>query len=300
MKVSSYWYLANFWIKTVLLKKKDPIVGSIIITDRCNLRCKHCSVNNITEIMYPFTQIKKDMQTLYDLGVRILFLYGGEPFLWKGNDLTVRDLVVEAKKMGFMIVNVVTNGTFPINLPEADLILVSLDGDKERHNAIRGNTYDTIMANIKNANVKSICLYMAINKINKDTVEEVCRITKETENVKAVSFNFHTPYPDTKDLLLSVEEKRAVCEQISQMKDEGFPIFNLKSAFPYLINNTFPTPCHQSLIIENGKISVCGRCIDVPGLCEACGYFFVAEYTLLFKGNLKITLEALKTYSKYI
>lgn len=144
MRASSYWYLANFWIKTVLLKKKDPIVGSIIITDRCNLRCKHCSVNNITEIVYPFTQIKKDMQTLYDLGVRILFLYGGEPFLWKDNNLTVRDLVVEAKKMGFMIVNVVTNGTFPINLPEADLILVSLDGDKERHNAIRGNTYDTI------------------------------------------------------------------------------------------------------------------------------------------------------------
>ena len=144
MKASSYWYLANFWIKTVLLKKKNPIVGSIIITDRCNLRCKHCSVNNITGIMYPYDQIKKDMQTLFDLGVRILFLYGGEPFLWKGGDLTVRDLVVEAKKMGFMIVNVVTNGTFPINLPEADLILVSLDGDKERHNAIRGNTYDTI------------------------------------------------------------------------------------------------------------------------------------------------------------
>lgn len=36
MKASSYWYLANFWIKTVLFKKKNPIIGSIIITDRCN------------------------------------------------------------------------------------------------------------------------------------------------------------------------------------------------------------------------------------------------------------------------
>ena len=32
MKASSYWNLANFWIKTVLFKKKNPIVGSIIIT----------------------------------------------------------------------------------------------------------------------------------------------------------------------------------------------------------------------------------------------------------------------------
>ena len=36
-----------------------------------------------------------------------------------------------------------------IDLPEADLILLSLDGDRERHNAIRGNTYDIIMENIK-------------------------------------------------------------------------------------------------------------------------------------------------------
>ena len=36
MRAFSYWYLANFWIKAALFKKKDPIVGSIIITDRCN------------------------------------------------------------------------------------------------------------------------------------------------------------------------------------------------------------------------------------------------------------------------
>ena len=58
--------------------------------------------------------------------------------------------MIEAKEMGFLIVNVVTNGTFPIDLPEADLILLSLDGDREHHNMIRGNTYDTILANIRN------------------------------------------------------------------------------------------------------------------------------------------------------
>ena len=33
---------------------------------------------------------------------------------------------------------------------------------------------------------------------------------------------------------------------------------------------------------------------------EECGYFFVAEYTLLFKGNPKIIFEMLRTYLKYI
>lgn len=300
MKTSSFLYFAKFWLKTVLFKKKDPILGTVIVSDRCNLKCKHCSVNNITAIMHPFAQIKKEMQTLYDMGVRILFFCGGETFLWRDGDLTVRDLVIEAKKMGFMIVNVVTNGTFPIDLPEADLILLSLDGDRERHNAIRGNTFDTIMENVKKATSNNICFYMAINQINKDAVRDVCMIAKETEHVRAVSFNFHTPYPDTRNLFLSREEKESISKTILQMMDEGAPIFNLKASLPYLVNNTFPTPCHQCLVIENGKISVCGRCIDVPGLCEECGYFFVAEYTLLFKGNLKIAFEALRTYLKYV
>ena len=84
------------------------------------------------------------------------------------------------------------------------------------------------------------------------------------------------------------------------MMKEGAPVFNLKSAFPYLIENRFPTPCYQCVVMEDGKLSTCGRCIEVPGLCEQCGYFFVAEYTLLFRGNPKIIFEMLRTYLKYI
>lgn len=300
MKVSSFIHFAKFGVKTILFRKKDPILGTIIITDKCNLHCKHCSVNNITAVIHPYEQIRKEMQTLYDMGIRILFFCGGETFLWQDGEKTLRDLVVEAKRMGFLIVNVVTNGTFPIDLPEADLILLSLDGDRERHNLIRGDTYDTIMENINHATADNICFYMAINQINKDAVEHVCKTARDMKHVRAVSFNFHTPYPDTKELALSKEEKKNCCDAILRMMKEGSPVFNLKSAFSYLIENKFPTPCHQCVVMENGKLSICGRCIEVPGLCEQCGYFFVAEYTLLFRGNPKIIFEMLKTYLKYI
>lgn len=300
MKFSTFTHFARFGIRTIVFKKKDPILGTIIVTDKCNIKCKHCSVNNITAIIHPYEQIHNEMCKLYDMGIRILFFCGGETFLWRDKELTIRDLVKEAKQMGFLIVNVVTNGTFPIDLPEADLILLSLDGDRERHNEIRGNTYDTIMENIKNATSDNICFYMAINQINKDAVRDVCIKARDTANVRAVSFNFHTPYPDTKELALSKEEKQTCCDTIEQMMKEGVPVFNLRSAFPYLVNNSFPTPCHQCVVMENGKLSICGRCIDVSGLCEECGYFFVAEYTLLFRGNLKIIIEMLRTYLKYI
>lgn len=141
---------------------------------------------------------------------------------------------------------------------------------------------------------------MAVNQINKDAIRAVCTTARDTKNVRAVSFNFHTPYPDTRELALSREEKAACCRTIAQMMKEGAPVFNLKSAFPYLIENRFPTPCHQCVVMENGKLSTCGRCIEVPGLCQQCGYFFVAEYTLLFRGNLRIIAEMLRTYLRYI
>lgn len=300
VKFSTFLSLASFGVKTVLFRQKKPILGTVIVTDKCNLHCRHCSVNNIRSVVYPYTQIHQEMRQLYQLGVRILFLCGGETFLWKDGNKTLRDLVIEAKSMGFLIVNVVTNGTFPLDLPEADLILLSLDGDRERHNLVRGPTFDLIMANIRQATSDNICFYMAINQINKKTVRDVCLLAKTTPNVRAVSFNFHTPYPDTPHLALSREDKAECCRVITEMMREGVPVFNLKSAFPALINNSFPTPCYQCLVIEDGKISTCGRCISIPGLCEQCGYFFVAEYTLLFQGKVRVMFDMLRTYLKYI
>ena len=285
MKLSSFAYFAWFGVRTILFRQRKPILGTVILTDKCNLHCKHCSVNNLTAVVHPYAQIRGEMRTLYDMGCRILFFCGGETFLWSDGGKTLRDLVVEAKQMGFLIVNVVTNGTFPIDLPEADIILLSLDGDRERHNLIRGDTYDTILSNIRGATAANIVLYMAINKLNMAAVADVIRTAENEANIKAVSFNFHTPYPDTADLMLSREEKRQCAEVIARAMEAGAPVFNLKSALPYLVDNSFPTPCRQCVVIENGKISVCGRCIDVPGLCEQCGYFFRGGIHPAFPGK---------------
>ena len=69
MKLSSFFHFAGFGIKTILFKKKTPILGTIIVTDKCNLHCKHCSVNNIAAIVHPYKHIRQDMQILYDMGV---------------------------------------------------------------------------------------------------------------------------------------------------------------------------------------------------------------------------------------
>lgn len=238
------------------------------------------------------------MLRLYGQGVRILLFYGGEPFLWQDQGMTLRDLVREAKQMGFLLVNIVTNGTYPLNLPEADMILVSLDGSRINHNQIRGDTYDLILENIRQADSDRICLYMAINQLNQSDIEAVCSLTASMANVKAVSFNFHTPYPGTEPLALSRAEKQVCCAQITRLMDAGYPILNLRHAFPYIAGNTFPTPCYQCVIMEKDQQWICGRCRDVPGLCDACGYFFAAEFSLLFRPKLMVVWDFIKTYGK--
>jgi MoaA/NifB/PqqE/SkfB family radical SAM enzyme len=240
------------------------------------------------------------MNILYKQGIRILFFCGGETFLWNDQNKNIRDLVIEAKQMGFFIVNVVTNGTFSLSLPEADLILLSLDGNRENHDLIRGKTFDVILNNIRMAASSNICLYMAINTINCDDMQSVCEIAKQERNIRAVSFNFHTPYAGTEHLALTKTQKEECLEKIKKLMKQKYPIFNLKSAFPAIASNTFQTPCFQCVVMENGKQTICGRCVEFDKLCEKCGYFFAAEYSLLFNGNIKVGFDMFSTYLKYL
>ncbi len=83
MKASSFLYFAGFGVRSIFFRKEEPILGTIILTDKCNLHCKHCSVNNITAIIHPYRQIQSEMRQLYEMGVRILFFCSGETFLWQ-------------------------------------------------------------------------------------------------------------------------------------------------------------------------------------------------------------------------
>jgi len=300
MKFSHLFRFVSFGLSTVIFKRKKPILGTIIVTDKCNLSCKHCAVNNINGVMYPYLQIKQEMNILYQQGIRILFFCGGETFLWNDRNKTIRDLVIEAKQMGFFIVNAVTNGTFTLDLPEADLILLSLDGDRVNHNLIRGETFDIILNNVRTAASSNICLYMAINNVNQSDIQAVCEIAKQEKNIRAVSFNFHTPYSGTEYLSLTKEQKEECLCKIAELIKQKYPIFNLRSAFPAIASNTFQTPCFQCVVMENGRQTICGRCVDIDGLCAQCGYFFAAEYSLFFHGNIKVGFDMLSTYLKYI
>lgn len=288
--------LGWFGISTVLFRRRDPIVGSLIVTDRCNLACRHCAVANLRKVDYPFATLRRDLRRLHAEGVRLLLLYGGEPLLWHDGTLTLRDVIAEARAVGFGWVGVVTNGTRGVDLPEADLVLVSLDGTREHHDAIRGRTYDRVLAGIEAATTPNLCLYMAVNRENVDDVEDVARLAASLPAVRGVSYNLHTPYPGTEALALDPEQRRGVCARIAALIRQGYPVVNLASALPWIADLSAPRPCPQCVVVEDGEQWTCGRCIDVPGLCEQCGFSFAAELSLLFRGDPAVVAEVVRRY----
>lgn len=279
---------------------EKPILGGIILTDYCNLNCKHCAVNNINKIIYSYRDILEEMNNLYNEGIRILLFYGGETLIWEDHNKTIHDLIKEAKQIGFLIVNIVTNGTIDLDIPYADTIFLSLDGIKESHNFIRGNTFDTILHNVSKATSSNICVYMAVNNVNYKDIEPLCKLVKKTPNLKSISFNFHTPYKGTEWLCLTNDQKLKAVNSIKSMIKEGYPVFNLYSALDYYLEDNWKRPCYQCIVSENKRRFTCGRCIEVEGLCKKCGYLFAIEFSLLCMGNIRVIIDMIKTYLKYI
>lgn len=300
MPARTWLELGWFGLTTIASRRHDPIIGSVIVTDRCNLACRHCAVANIRRIDYPWARICGDLALLRGQGVRILFLYGGEPMLWHDGDRRLVDVIAEARRMGFVSVNVVTNGTRGLDLAEADLVLVSLDGTRDHHDAIRGRTHDRVMSAIEAAPADNLCLYMAVNRINRDDIEHVAALARDLPSVRAVSYNLHTPYPGTEELTLTPEQRRDACDRIVRLIRAGYPVMNLASVLPRVAAGESPGPCPQCVIVEDGAQWTCGRCIEIPGLCQQCGFLFAAELSWLFRGDPRAVADALRTYRRYL
>ena len=83
-------------------------------------------------------------------------------------------------------------------------------------------------------------------------------------------------------------QRRDACDRIARLIRAGYPVLNLASALPRIADLTAPTPCHQCVIVEDGQQWTCGRCIEVPGLCQQCGFLFAGELSQLFAGDPRV------------
>jgi MoaA/NifB/PqqE/SkfB family radical SAM enzyme len=202
-----------FWtLKNHLFGIKFPMAISIDVTNKCNLRCKHCYFFkqnhqrelSEAELIEKIKRIKKE-----NPGIIHASWVGGEPLL--------RKKVVEEGAKLFPLNMIVTNGTLELPKLKNCNFYVSVDGTKKYYEQIRGGNYDKVKENIERAEVP-VAIKCVLNKQNCGCVEEMLKEWKETR-ARGIVFDFYTPVSGIKeDLWLNFKERDKVLDNLLELK----------------------------------------------------------------------------------
>lgn len=275
-----------------LLGKKRPLLAGLKITHRCNLKCRACPFWRRDREQMNYSLAIETLHKLYQEGVRLLIIEGGEPLLWRDNGYTLEDVIQEAKKL-FFCTAVVTNGTLPIET-QADVVWVSIDGLRESHDLNRGQTFDRIISNIKVSSHPKILANITFNRLNWREVDDLVKFLEGL--VKGITFQFYYPYTGSEDLSLTWEQRKWVLQRLLTLKKQGYPILASRKAIETLKDNSWR--CHDWLIASadpDGTIHIgCYLKGRDKIMCEWCGFAAHTEMSLAFD----MVLEAINVGRK--
>ena len=298
-------YYANWYLKSRFLGRKMPLQSVVFITSRCNLKCRHCAISKATEggllemEDFTFQKVKSLLKECHDAGSRMVTFEGGEPLMWKDGDLTLEDLVLEARRMGFVSTSYSTNGTLPIPDSRTDRIFVSLDGTRKYHDMIRGEgSYDLAIKNISESEYPHISVNFVANVLNWECVPEFVEEMAKVKNIRGMSFNFHTPHAGTEDMFLPWDKRSQVIDWLISYKKKGYFIINSTEGLRRLRDNKYVQRCWVTdFVLPDGK-----RYPYCPGydekICDRCGYGMGAEMSAVWDLVPSTIVEGLRLFSK--
>ncbi len=164
-----------------------PHSAEVDLTDNCNLRCSHCyhfhGKDRHRRREFPLPEWQRRFDHLRSRGVRFLLLVGGEPAL--------RTDAMAAACGTFPFVYAITNGTMQVPRALPIRLFVSLDGDRETNDRIRGKgVFDRVLANY--ADDDRAVLNMVLGRTNYTELERVVEIARDNR-MRGVVCNLYTP-----------------------------------------------------------------------------------------------------------
>ncbi len=257
------------------------------MTSTCNLFCQHCSRDS-----YPM-KYKGEMtdeewfsvvNDLYDYGVDMLVLGGGEPLLRKKRVRGIIDIGFRRSR----ITRITTNGLLLTSelaeffADHATFVSYGMDGfDQDAYEAFRGRNgaYRKIRNAIDLALKFEILDVLAVTatKINLDQVPKVIDFCAEIGVTCVVSKYVPTGRDNFDRLLLSPKERQSVVELVGQKRIEH----------PHIQITTTREPL-EAVVFGTGAMDVPG-CIAGSGWClvTALGDVYPCPYFPLVVGNVR-------------
>jgi Fe-coproporphyrin III synthase len=281
LKTKALPALALFFLKTRIFRKKVPLIASFKLTYSCNLKCAPCPFHSkagMSGSHISWDDAAAAIIRLKTMGCLFVIFEGGEPLMWKSGTHDFNDLVLFAKKH-FISVGVTTNGTMPLD-SKTDIIWVSIDGLKQTHDMLRGDSFDRAVSNIRQSTHEKLLVHFTFNRLNFNEFEELTRFIVKLPQVKGITVQFFYPYGQgEEDLDLRPNERRLAVETAIRLKKERFPVLNSSSRLKAMIDNSWN--CREWLLANvtpDGNIfSGCYAKGHGTADCNVCGFTPVAE-----------------------
>jgi MoaA/NifB/PqqE/SkfB family radical SAM enzyme len=287
-------YGLNYVLRYHLFKDHAPLICGLVLTNKCNLRCRHCRITARGNKNLSFEEIKGVIDSYYRKGGRCLYLQGGEPFIWREGANGIEQVVELAHRVGYFTVIIYTNGTLPLNTT-ADTVFISMDGLQETHDFLRGTSFNRIMDNIRASRHSSLFINFTINNYNKKELESFCAYMEGVKQIRGTFFYFHTPYYGKDDLYIEPPERAAILRDLLKYKKK-YRILNSRAGLKSALRNDWRRPLDICSVYEQGDTYTCCRYPNDPQLCKDCGYLSYAEIDQTLKLKPSAILNALKYF----
>lgn len=214
------------------LKLSTPIKIQWKITNKCNLRCKHCYLGKLNGFELDFDKVMEITDTIINSNVMEVTLSGGECLTYKGIEKVIEKLLNNGIKVdiftnALLLKDILNKINDKIQDKTKLLFYISVDGLKENHEKIRGkNTFDKTINNMKYAIEKgySVVTNTVINKINYSDIIDMVVLLK-TMGVKDVQLsNLIVQGNATTDLKIDLKSQMMLKEKLSMLYKE-YPEF---------------------------------------------------------------------------
>ena len=228
-----------------------PLEVSYFINNTCNLKCRHCYVGYSETTDSLTTQEWTNLfDDLVSLGARTFGNVGKEPLIsWKETKQLLEYFKLKKINHSDLRFGFVTNGILLDNMKINDIdkimpdyIDISLDGNKEVHDFIRGEgAFEALTTNLQNlsnyALRKKVFISFTLNRMNVQCIDEVIKIIYDM-GLKNILIS---PYVtlDKKDMLYISDDK--IIAAIQKLLEGKLINFSNYEGLNIYIKNDFTT-----------------------------------------------------------
>jgi radical SAM protein with 4Fe4S-binding SPASM domain len=240
-------------------RRRSPIPSlrylELMLTERCNLRCRHCYLGEVGEQELPLPAVLQTLTEFQEMqGLRVL-LSGGEPLLYSRWQ-ELNELLPDFELRLVLLSNGLLLTDTVIRSLQVHEVQLSLDGLVAGHDLVRGKgTWTKTVGRLKALQAAGLEVSVA-TMIHRGNLDELARMHTWLQGLGIREWNLDLPciggrLAQNMDLCLSPEEGAKYLELGFGGSDHGS-------------TGDFACGRHLAAVLPNGSLAKCGLFGDRP------------------------------------